>query len=117
MFVQRFGIQRVAAQHVAGQQFWGLHSHSLLAIVAIGFCLLAESAWVRSAFAQQQPSGTTAVAAIEEALATAIARAEKSVVAISCVRKSDSEANSKLEIHADALNRLTLSQPPAQPGQ
>lgn len=78
---------------------------------------LAQGQTEGSSPAASQPaasSGLQAAAAIESALVSAIASAEKSVVAIARIKPADRDALTMLE-RADAFNRIQFASP-AQPG-
>jgi S1-C subfamily serine protease len=64
----------------------------------------------------EETTGLQAVAAIEDALTSAIAQGEKSVVAIARVKRSDHDLNLRLDLRPDSFGRLRPNNLP-QPGE
>ncbi len=93
-------------------RFGGLARAALLGLTALGLtALLPRTGWC------QEPAGPAALSALQEALVTAIERAEKSVVAIARVRKSEQSARvaeqmiDPLRVDAAPLGFLAESNP------
>jgi serine protease Do len=85
----------------------------ILRFIAIIFVTI--NVFIHDVLAQEMPTGVDAAAAIEKSIVDAIARAEKSVVAISRVRRDRPGETFRLEIRPDAFDRrpmlITTPQP------
>lgn len=73
--------------------------------------------WLAERAAGQEPSGPQVAVAMEKVLTDAIARAEKSVVAIARVRKEQPGETVRLEFRPDAFGRRAVPAIGPQPGE